>query len=147
MSYDISGRAEDYLRCIYSIIERKGFARIKDISRGLDVKPSSVVEMAKKLHEMNLVSYEKYGAVMLTEYGKDIAEVIERRHETFRKFLEIILVPEDIALKDAHILEHNLHPKTILQFTRFVKFITGVKDHPRFLSRWLEEFKKYCGKK
>lgn len=146
MSYDVSGRAEDYLRCIYSIIKRKGFARIKDIARELDVKPSSVVEMAKKLHGMKLVSYEKYGAVMLTEHGKEIAEVIERRHGTFRKFLEIILVPEAIALKDAHILEHDLHPKTILQFSKFVEFITSVQDHPRFLSRWLDEFKKYCEK-
>jgi DtxR family Mn-dependent transcriptional regulator len=83
---------------------------------------------------------------MLTEHGKEIAEVIEKRHETFRKFLEIILVPEEVALKDAHILEHNLHPKTIVQFTRFVEFITSVQDHPRFMSRWLDEFKKYCNK-
>jgi DtxR family Mn-dependent transcriptional regulator len=86
-----------------------------------------VVEMAKKLHGMKLVSYEKYGAVKLTEPGKEIAEFIERRHETFRKFLEVILVPEEIALKDTHILEHNLHPKTIVRFTKFVKFITGMQ--------------------
>jgi len=39
----ISGRVEDYLRTVYEIIEEKGYARIKDIARGLDVKPSTAV--------------------------------------------------------------------------------------------------------
>jgi len=59
----------------------------------------------------------------------------------------LILVPREVALRDAHILEHRLHPKTILQFTRFVEFITNYTDRPRFIRRWLEEFKKYCEKK
>jgi len=144
---EISGRAEDYLRCIYEVVKQRGFARVKDIARELNVKPSSVVEMASKLHRMNLIIYEKYGGIRLTERGKKLAEVIEKRHETFRKFLEIILVPKDVALKDAHILEHKLHPKTILQFTRFVEFITSHSDHPRFITKWLDEFKKYCEEK
>ena len=147
MNSEISGRAEDYLRSIYEIVERKGFARVKDIARELNVKPSSVVEMLKKLQEMNLVIYEKYGGVRLTDKGEELAEVVKRRHETFRKFLELILVPKEVALRDAHILEHRLHPKTILQFTRFVEFITNYTDRPRFIRRWLEEFKKYCEKK
>ena len=147
MANEVSGRAEDYLRCIYEIIERRGFARVKDIARELNVKPSSVVEMMEKLHKMNLIIYEKYGGIRLTKKGREIGEIIEKRHETFRRFLEIILVPKDIALRDAHVLEHRLHPKTILQFTRFVEFITSYADHPRFIGRWLEEFKKYCEKK
>jgi len=143
----ISGRAEDYLRSIYEIVKRKGFARVKDIAHELNVKPSSVVEMMKKLREMNLVIYEKYGGVRLTDKGEELAEVVKRRHETFRKFLELIFVPRDVALRDAHILEHKLHPKTILQFTRFVEFIISHADRPRFIRRWLEEFKKYCEKK
>ena len=146
MTYRVSGRAEDYLRSIYEIIERKGFARVRDIARELNVKPSSVVEMLRKLQRMNLVFYEKYGGVRLTDKGRELAEIIERRHETFRKFLELILVPKDVALRDAHILEHRLHPKTIMQFTRFVEFITSHVDHPRFTKRLLEEFKKYCEK-
>ena len=142
---EISRRAEDYLRCIYEIVERKGFARVKDISSNLDVKPSSVVEMVKKLHKMGLVHYEKYGGIRLTKKGMEIAKAIKKRHETFRKFLEIILVPEDIALRDAHVLEHMLHPKTVLQFSRFVEFITGF-ERPRSIRRWREEFRKYCNR-
>lgn len=146
MNEALSGRAEDYLRGVYEIVERKGYARIKDIARELGVQPSTVVEMIKKLDHRGLVVYEKYGSVTLTPRGKEIARAIRERHETFKKFLEIILVPKDIALKDAHVLEHQLDPKTILQFARFVEFIASAPKHPRFVGRWLEQFKSYCEK-
>ena len=140
----LSRRAEDYLRSIYEIVERKGFARIRDVAKELDLKPSTVVEMMKKLRKSGLVRYEKYGGVTLTPRGREIAKAIKERHDVFKKFLELLLVPEDIALKDSHILEHQLDPKTILQFTRFVKFITEASERPRFVGRWMEQFKEYC---
>lgn len=144
---EISSKAEDYMRSVYEIVVRKRFARIKDIARELGVKPPTVVEMMKKLDAKGLVVYEKYGGVTLTARGREIAEVIERRRETFRKLLEILLVPKDIALKDAHILEHQLDSKTILQFSRLVNFMERYSERPMFMKRWLEEFKKYCKRK
>jgi DtxR family Mn-dependent transcriptional regulator len=140
----LTGRTEDYLRGIYEIIERKGYARIKDIVRELNVRPSTAVEMVKKLDHIGLVVYEKYGGITLTSQGEEIARAIRERHETFKKFLEIILVPKDVALKDAHVLEHQLDSKTILQFTRFVEFIISAPEHPKFVKRWLGQFKRYC---
>ncbi|MGC8999288.1 MAG: metal-dependent transcriptional regulator [Candidatus Bathyarchaeia archaeon] len=146
MKISVSRKVEDYLRTIYEIVKAKGYARVKDISRVLGVKPSTVVEMMKKLHEQGFIIYEKYGGITLTSRGEEIAEAVKRRHDTFKRFLEIILVPEDVAAKDAHILEHQLDPKTILQFTRFVEFITQAAEteRPRFIKRWIEEFKEYC---
>ena len=146
MREDLSRRAEDYLRGIHDILERKGYARIKDVSKELGVQPATATEMMRKLDSTGLVIYEKYGGVMLTPRGKEVAKAVSERRETFRRFLEIILVPKDIALKDAHVFEHQLDPKTILQFTRFVEFIDQAPDHPRFVGRWLEQFKDYCEK-
>ncbi len=144
MKVALTGRTEDYLRGLHNIMEQKGYARIKDVARELNVQPSSAVEMMNKLDDKGLVRYEKYGGITLTDKGEEVAGAIKRRHDTFKKFLEIILVPDDIALKDAHALEHHLDPKTILQFTRFVEFITKVPKHPKFVSRWVEQFRKYC---
>lgn len=144
MKVTLTGRTEDYLRGLRNIMEQKGYARIKDVARELNVQPSSAVEMMNKLDGKGLVKYEKYGGITLTYEGGEIAKAIKRRHDTFKKFLEIILVPEEIALKDAHALEHQLSPKTILQFTRFVEFITRAPKHPKFVSRWVEQFRKYC---
>jgi DtxR family Mn-dependent transcriptional regulator len=147
MNMEITGKAEDYLRGIYEITRQKGFARIRDIANHLAVKPSSAVEMVRKLDKLQLVRYEKYGGVTLTTQGKEMAEVIEKRHETFKNFLEIILVPKNIALKDAHVLEHRLQPRTILQFSKFVDFIENAQDNPRFLTKWRSLFKRYCESK
>jgi len=147
MNMEITGKGEDYLRGIYEITQQKGFARIRDIANHLAVKPSSAVEMVRKLDKLQLVRYEKYGGVTLTTKGKEMAEVIEKRHETFKKFLEIILVPKNIALKDAHVLEHRLQPRTILQFSKFVDFIENAQDNPKFLKKWRIAFKKYCESK
>jgi len=149
MHESVSGRVEDYLRTVYEIIEQKGYTRIKDISRELGVRPSSVVEMMRKLHNRGFVVYEKYGGITLTSQGREVAEAVEMRHNTFKKFLEIILVPEDVAIKDAHILEHRLDSKTILQFTRFVEFVTRATSagRPKFMGRWMEQFRKYCEEK
>ncbi|HID16720.1 TPA: metal-dependent transcriptional regulator [Candidatus Bathyarchaeota archaeon] len=146
MERALSRRAEDYLRSIYGIVKRKGFARIKDVARELGLKPSTVVEMVRRLHDSGFVRYEKYEGITLTSRGRETAEAIKEKHDIFKKFLELLLVPEDIALKDSHILEHELDPKTILQFTRFVKFIMEASDRPKFVRRWVEQFKEYCQK-
>ncbi|MCW4024542.1 MAG: metal-dependent transcriptional regulator [Candidatus Bathyarchaeota archaeon] len=143
MESNISSKAEDYLRTIHESTSQKGFVRIKDIARELDITSSTVVEMMKKLNTKGLVNYEKYGGITLTERGTEIALIVEKRHETFRNILEILLVPKDIALKDAHILEHKLQPKTILQFSRFLDLIT-TPEQPMFIKKWTDNFKKYC---
>jgi len=135
------------LRCILEIQREKGYCRIRDISKKVGVTPPSAVEMMRKLDDKRLVDYEKYGGVTLTPEGRRIAIVIRERHDTFRKFLEILQVPGETAIRDAHILEHQLDPKTIRQFERFVDFITTSPDHPRFVSRWVEMFKGYCNEK
>lgn len=148
----LTRRGEDYLKAIYEIAEKKGYVRIKDVSQALNVKPSTAVEMVKKLHEQGLINYEKYGAITLTPLGKEVAEHVKKKYEIFKKFLELLLVPEDVALRDAHILEHQLHPKTVEQISRFVEFITWAKsaEQPRFIKlrvdEVLEEFAKYCKK-
>jgi DtxR family Mn-dependent transcriptional regulator len=147
MSINLSDREEDYLRGIHELVDQNGYTRIRDISKKLGVSPPSAVQMMRKLDGKKLVVYEKYGGVTLTSKGREIATVISNRHETFRKFLKILLVPKEIAVKDAHILEHHLDPKTILQFNKFVEFIASADERPRFVSRWREMFKKYCDKK
>ncbi len=140
----ISSRVEDYLRTIFDIIERKGYVRTKDLADELGVRPPSVTEMLKRLDEEGLVVYERYSGATLTPRGKEIAVSVGKRHDTFMKLLDILLVPKDIARKDAHILEHSLDPKTIEQFTRFVEFIMAAPTRPRFLGRWSRLFRRYC---
>jgi DtxR family Mn-dependent transcriptional regulator len=63
----------------------KGYAHIRDISKALGVKPSTVVEMRRKLHGQGLVIYEKYQRHSYISW-KVMAEAVKRRHDTFKDF-------------------------------------------------------------
>lgn len=137
-----SKTVEDYLEAIYNITQVKGYARVKDISRELKVRPPTVSEMLKKLSDNGLVNYEKYSGVTLTKKGERIGKIVKTRHETIKKFLRIILIPKEIADKSACEMEHHLDPKTIEQLTKFVGFVESAPLYPK----WLKHFEVYCQK-
>lgn len=136
----LSRKTEDYLEAIYNIIEKKGYARVKDIASELKVSSPSVTEMMRKLNERGFIVYEKYSGITLTDNGRKIAEGVKKRHVIFEGFLEIILVPGDVASEDACTMEHHLDPKTIEQFSKFVEFVNNAPVSPK----WLTHFKEYC---
>ncbi|MCD5425610.1 MAG: metal-dependent transcriptional regulator [Methanosarcinaceae archaeon] len=140
MEKKLTRKVEDYLESILEIVEINEYARTKDITMLMRVKPPSVVEMIGKLDRMGLVIYRKYNGVTLTYQGEKIAREIRDRHESIRTMLEIIRVPKDIASKDACIMEHELEPETINQIRNFVSFmnIDGENDE------WLEKFEIFC---
>jgi len=136
----LSRKTEDYLEAIYNIIEKKGYARVKYIASELKVSSPSVTEMMRKLNNRGFIVYEKYSDITLTEKGRKIAKGVKKRHDIFESFLNIILVPKDIASEDACTMEHHLDSKTIEQFSKFVEFVNDAPASPR----WLEHFKEYC---
>jgi Mn-dependent DtxR family transcriptional regulator len=77
----------------------------------------------------------------LTNEGLQVAESISKNYDIFQKFLEIILVPDETAIKDANILQHKLDEKTIIQFGKFVKFMT--LEQMGVTKKWRKIFKYY----
>ena len=131
---NLSRRVEDYLEAILNVTLEKGYARTKDVACELDLSPSSVVEMFRKLDDMRLVEYRRYEGVVLNPAGREIAEVIKARHDTLKEFLRIIHVPEKIADADACYMEHELHPETIRRIRLLVEALqsdSGVSDRIR----------------
>jgi DNA-binding MarR family transcriptional regulator len=74
-------RTEDYLKMLDSIIKKKGYARVKDVSEIMGLNPSSVTGMFKKLNREGYINYEKYGAVTLTPEGDEIARATEEKYD------------------------------------------------------------------
>lgn len=135
----VSRKVEDYLETLYLIQKKKGYLKVRDIAAAMDVKPPSVVEMLRKLGTADLVSYEKYGAITLTKKGMEIGKNTVEKHETFRKFLTFIGLPEKTASDDACEMEHHLHPETITQFIEFVGYLENSKEG----KKCREEFIRY----
>ncbi len=119
----LSRKAEDYLEAIYNICLEKGYAKTKNVALELGISPPSVVEMFRKLDKKGLINYRRYEGVTLKPKGEEIAKIIKYRHDTLKKFLMLISVREEIADKDACIMEHELNSETIEQIKLFVDFL------------------------
>ncbi len=132
-------RTEDYLEALDTIIAKKGFAKVKDISNLLQVGPSSVTEMFQKLQKAGYINYEKYGGVTLTSKGKKIAKDTKQKHIMLYNFLLILGVDDKIADEDACRIEHVLNSETFDRLTKFVEFINMKEETPR----WLDHFNYY----
>lgn len=79
---------ENYLKVIYHLsqVTPKG-VNTNAIAGMLETKASSVTDMLKKLSDKDLVSYQKYQGVTLTEKGFLSAKMIVRKHRLWEVFL------------------------------------------------------------
>jgi|Deesub1362A_J573_1020465.scaffolds.fasta_scaffold00606_20 DtxR family Mn-dependent transcriptional regulator len=134
-------RAEDYIEAIYSLSKGKGYTKVKELATLLGVKPASVSEMLEKLSNEGYVVYRKRLFVSLTDKGIETAKSVRERRDILVKFLTAIGVPKKVAEHDACILEHILHPATLTQLKKFVRFI---ETSPSVSPRWLEHFREFC---
>lgn len=136
----LSRKAEDYLEAIYVVSREKGYARTKDVAAELNVSPSSVVEMFRKLDRQGLVRYRKYEGVVPNPEGLRIGKMIKNRHDTLKAFFIRIGVPEDIADEDACMMEHELNPRSIEQIQLLLNFV----DERAERSKAFDDFEAYC---
>jgi Mn-dependent DtxR family transcriptional regulator len=104
---------EDYLEAIYELIDHKGYATSIDLAECLNVSQPSVTKMMRRLDRTELIDYEKYRGIRLTEKGIKLAKSIHERHGIVSEFLRRIGVDENIANRDAEEIEHYIHPETL----------------------------------
>lgn len=79
---------ENYLKAIYHITSSSGLAvSTNAIAEKMETKASSVTDMLKKLAEKELIVYQKYKGVLLTEKGNHLAKMIVRKHRLWEVFL------------------------------------------------------------
>ncbi|MEF3244626.1 MAG: metal-dependent transcriptional regulator [Caldisericaceae bacterium] len=117
-----SKNIEDYLEAIYVLSEDKGFTRVKDIAKFLNVKLPSVTEILKKLQEGGLVEHSPYGEVKLTEKGIYLGKEVWDKHKIIYSFLKnFINVKDEVAFKEACLVEHSLSKETIEKLKEFIK--------------------------
>ena len=117
----LSRAAENYLRTIYEIIERRGYVRVKDIADTLNIRASSTSEMLDKLHSIHLIVYEKRKGIILTEEGKRAAKIINERYRVFLRLFELAGVSPKTAYRDACLLEHYISDETNRSIQIFVE--------------------------
>ncbi|ACU63988.1 metal-dependent transcriptional regulator [Chitinophaga pinensis] len=113
---------ENYIKSIYKLEEEGQEAVSTNALAGeLETKPASVTDMAKKLKEKKLISYEKYQGINLTPEGKRAALNIIRRHRLWECFLvdKLSFSWEEVH-ELAEELEHVRSEKLINRLSEFL---------------------------
>lgn len=125
MTY-LSETQEDYLLDILEQTTKHTVARIKDIARLRSVSLPTVVSAIKTLAEKNIINHQKYGYITLTDYGIELAKNLLERKKNILKFLTFTLgIQEDIAIVDAHKLEHDLSKETYDSLIKLTSFFAA----------------------
>ena len=136
----LSSHMEDYMETIWILSSENRVVRVKDIARSLNIKMPSVSAALTKLREMDLIDYEKYGFIELTEKGKSIAQLVYNRHECLYKFFsKVLLLDDKDADSEACKVEHVLEPETCRKLHRFLFYFNSEDEKGK---AWVRELAK-----
>lgn len=116
MSIHESG--EMYLEAILVLSKRTGFVRSVDVSEYLGYSKPSVSRAMGLLREDNYISVDREGALVLTEKGRAVAEMIYERHTILTELLTRLGVSEETAAADACRIEHVISDETFQAIKR-----------------------------
>lgn len=118
---------ENFIKAIYKHEVHEGLdTRPGNIAKKLGISNAAATDMAKKLAAKDLLHYEKYQALKLTEKGKDMALNVLRKHRLWESFLFKLF---DLNLHDIHreaeLLEHQTSDFLAEQISAYL-------GHPKF---------------
>jgi len=141
----LSGTLEDYLEAIFLIVSEQQVARVRDIAGHLQVHKSSVTAALRSLAERELIHYEPYGFVTLTDRGASLAQGVMRRHDALRDFFtDVLAVDVETAESAACQMEHAMPRLITDRLIRLRRYLTESPDMGETLGRWLANEKEHA---
>ena len=121
MHSSVTPSQEDYIEMIYRISKNNGYVRIYELSKMLNVKPSSVTKMVQKLSDLGYLKYQKYGVIVLEDKGLDLGMKLLNRHNAVENLLRILKVDENNILSETEKIEHTISEETLDCICKFVE--------------------------
>ena len=120
---EISHAMVHYLLTIHKLKENRGFARVTDIARDLNLTKGSVSTALNNLKKKGLVEEEadcKF--LILTEKGHDeVHRILSSRTLLYYFLKDFVGVDEQVAEEDACAMEHLMSAETSAHFFEFMK--------------------------
>jgi len=119
---------ENYLKAIYHLSLNDTNVSTNQIAAAINTKAASVTDMLKKLADKELINYEKYQGVTLTNAGEKIALHIIRKHRLWEYFLVEKL---DFKWDEVHEMAEEMeHISSVELIDRLDKFMDYPKHDP-----------------
>ena len=128
---------EDYLKAMWTLIQRKGYARVSDIADLLAVSQASVSRMVRRLHEDGLTIYEPYRGLNLTPAGRQQGRMLVERQRVLRQWLVAMgLPPGEEFERTVEGIEHHFGADAMARVEHLVRYIAA---HPAWWGAYLDD--------
>ncbi len=115
---------EDYLEMICRRIQEDGSVKAVALAEWLNVRPPSVSRMLRRLAQLRLIEYQKYGVITLTEQGGEIGKYLLWRHDTVHRFLRLLRGGRGRdSLEEAELVEHGFSRETVGYLSKLTWFL------------------------
>ena len=116
----VSKSLEEYLKTIYIIQKQRKMPRVTDIATKMQCSKPSVNKSLKILKEENLVNYEPYGRIELTQEGKRLAKKILEANDIVYLFLTEVLEEEkELAENQAKDIKMAMNDITLNKLAKY----------------------------
>ena len=120
---ELSHSMVHYLLTIHKLKENRGFARVTDIAKDLDLTKGSVSTMLSNLKKKGFIQEEdECKFVVLTDSGHDeVHRILSSRTLLFYFLRDFVGVDEKTAKLDSCQMEHLMSAQTSEKFFNFMK--------------------------
>ncbi|MDO5701110.1 MAG: metal-dependent transcriptional regulator [Bowdeniella nasicola] len=121
---ELSASHQNYLKAIWSLTEWSDApVTPSDLAARVGVRLSTASDAVKKLTEQGLAHHEPYGAISLSEQGREYAVMMVRRHRLIETFLVSVLgYTWDQVHDEAETLEHAVSDFLVERLDRYLGY-------------------------
>lgn len=118
---DITHSAAHHLIAIRELKKSRGYARVTDVAKHLNITTGSASTNLKSLKTKGLIVEDDNRFLVLSPEGEALAEAVESRKHIFYHFLvDILGVSEDQAEIDACKTEHLISSETAKKLQDYI---------------------------
>ena len=125
----ISKALEEYLKIIYILKKQNENIRVTDIANKMNCSKPSVNKAINNLKANNLINYETYGTIELTENGEQLAKkILETYDIVYLFFKEVINLDDDLAKQEAEKVKLVIADETTNKLAKYIHKVLGLYD-------------------
>ena len=142
----LSHSAVHHLVTIAELLEERGYARVSDVSRRLEITRGSASITLKRLKERGLVTEDGRKFLGLSELGQKITHSVQMKKQVMLQlFTQFLGVDHKLAEQDTCKIEHLISAETTQQAAKLLRFLDSGKPEVKRFLQALERFGESSG--
>ncbi|MCI8443737.1 MAG: metal-dependent transcriptional regulator [Clostridia bacterium] len=124
----VSKALEEYLKTMYVLKKQNGKIRVTDVAKKMNCSKASVNKALYSLKDNQLVNYQSYGTIELTQEGENLAKKVLEAYDIVYLFLKEVLNLEQEVEREAEKIKSAITDTTINQLAKYVHEVLGLSS-------------------